>query len=182
MKKFLLILLLLLLPFSVARAYPGETKGFGLLRWGMSVSDVKHLYHDAVPVKKINSDFADTVWVVTIPDAHGEMGIDSEVFAACYFSDNRLITIQLPIDGDTEDIDTIRSHQLSRMISLYGIPDIENEQGSTIWEGVVTSIYLSPGIVMKGNKSVFFITLLDMQSGIKNLRENKDKEALVREG
>ena len=134
----------------------------------MSVSDVKHLYHDAVPVKKINSDFADTVWVVTIPDAH--------------FSDNRLITIQLPIDGDTEDIDTIRSHQLSRMISLYGIPDIENEQGSTIWEGVVTSIYLSPGIVMKGNKSVFFITLLDMQSGIKNLRENKDKEALVREG
>lgn len=42
--------------------------------------------------------------------------------------------------------------------------------------------YLSPGIVMKGNKSVFFITLLDMQSGIKNLRENKDKEALVREG
>ena len=120
--------------------------------------------------------------MVTIPDAHGEMGIDSEVFAACYFSDNRLITIQLPIDGDTEDIDTIRSHQLSRMISLYGIPDIENEQGSTIWEGVVTSIYLSPSIVMKGNKSVFFITLLDMQSGIKNLRENKDKEALVREG
>ena len=61
MKKFLLILLLLLLPFSVARAYPGEKEGFGLLRWGMSVSDVKHLYHDAVPVKKINSDFADTV-------------------------------------------------------------------------------------------------------------------------
>lgn len=182
MKKFLLIFLLLLVPFSFACAYPGEKEGFGLLRWGMSVSDVKHLYHDAVPVKKINSDFADTVWVVTIPDAHGEMGIDSEVFAACYFSDNRLITIQLPIDGDTEDIDTIRSHQLSRMISLYGIPDIENEQGSTIWEGVVTSIYLSPGIVMKGNKSVFFITLLDMQSGINNLRENKDKEALVREG
>lgn len=182
MKKFLFIFLLLLVPLSTACAYPGETEGFGLLRWGMSVSEVKHLYHDAVPVKEINPDFADTVWVVTIPDAHGEMGIDSEVSAACYFSDNRLITIQLPIDGDTEDIDTIRSHQLNRMISLYGIPDIEDEQGATIWEGVVTSIYLSPGIVMKGNKSVFFITLLDMQSGIKNLRENKDKEVLVREG
>lgn len=182
MKKFLLIFLLLLVPFSTACAYPGETEGFGLLRWGMSVSDVKHLYHNAVPVKEINLDFADTVWVVTIPDAHGEMGIDSEVSAACYFSDNRLTIIQLPIDGDTEDIDTIRSHQLNRMISLYGIPDIEDERGATIWEGVVTSIYLSPGIVMKGNKSVFFITLLDMQSGIKNLRENKDKEALVREG
>ena len=182
MKKFFLIFLLLLVPLSTACAYPGETEGFGLLRWGMSVSEVKHLYHNAFPVKEINPDFADTVWVVTIPDTHGEMGIDSEVSAACYFSDNRLTIIQLPIDGDTEDIDTIRSHQLNRMISLYGIPDIEDEQGATIWEGVVTSISLSPGIVMKGNKSVFFITLLDMQSGIKNLRENKDKEALVREG
>lgn len=182
MKKFLFIFLLLLVPLSTACAYPGETEGFGLLRWGMSVSEVKHLYHDAVPVQEINPDCADTVWVVTIPDAHGEMGIDSEVSAACYFSDDRLTIIQLPIDGDTEDIDTIRSHQLNRMISLYGIPDIEDEQGATIGEGVVTSIYLSPGIVMKGNKSVFFITLLDIQSGIKNLRENKDKEALVREG
>ena len=68
------------------------------------------------------------------------------------------------------------------MIPLYGIPDIEDEQGFTIWEGVVTSIYLSPGIVMKDNKSAVFITLLDMQSCMKNIRENKDKEALVREG
>ena len=103
MKKFLLTFLLLLVPLSTACAYPGETEGFGLLRWGMSVSDVKHLYHDAVPVKEINPDFADTVWVVTIPDPHGEMGIDSEVSAACYFSDNQLTIIQLPIDGDTED-------------------------------------------------------------------------------
>lgn len=182
MKKFLLTFLLLLVPLSTACAYPGETEGFGLLRWGMSVSDVKHLYHDAVPVKEINPDFADTVLVVTIPDPYGEMGIDSEVSAACYFSDNRLTIIQLPIDGDTEDIDTIRSRQLNRMISLYGIPDIEDEQGFTIWEGVVTSIYLSHGIVMKDNKSAFFITLLDMQNCIKNPRENKDKEALVREG
>lgn len=42
--------------------------------------------------------------------------------------------------------------------------------------------YLSHGIVMKDNKSAFFITLLDMQNCIKNPRENKDKEALVREG
>ena len=35
---------------------------------------------------------------------------------------------------------------------------------------------------MKDNKSAFFITLLDMQNCIKNPRENKDKEALVREG
>ena len=177
MKKFLLIFLLLLVPLSTACAYPGETEGFGLLRWGMSVSEVKHLYHDAIPVKEVNPDCADTVWVVTIPDAHGEMGIDSEVSAACYFSDDRLTIIQLPIDGDTEDIDTIRSHQLNRMISLYGIPDIEDEQGFTIWEGVVTSIYLSHGIVMKDNKSAVFITLLDMQSCMKNIRENKDKEA-----
>lgn len=182
MKKFLLIFLLLLVPLSTACAYPGETEGFGLLRWGMSVSEVKHLCHDAIPVKEVNPDCADTVWVVTIPDAHGEMGIDSEVSAACYFSDDRLTIIQLPIDGDTEDIDTIRSHQLNRMISLYGIPDIEDEQGFTIWEGVVTSIYLSHGIVMKDNKSAVFITLLDMQSCMKNIRENKDKEALVREG
>ena len=104
MKKFLFIFLLLLVPLSTACAYPGETEGFGLLRWGMSVSEVKHLYHDAVPVKEINPDCADTVWVVTIPDVHGEMGIDSEVSAACYFSDDRLTIIQLPIDGNTEDI------------------------------------------------------------------------------
>lgn len=175
MKKFLFIFLLLLVPLSTACAYPGETEGFGLLRWGMSVSEVKHLYHDAVPVKEINPDCADTVWVVTIPDVHGEMGIDSEVSAACYFSDDRLTIIQLPIDGDTEDIDTIRSHQLNRMISLYGIPDIEDEQGFTIWEGVVTSIYLSHGIVMKDNKSAVFITLLDMQSCMKILEKIRIK-------
>ncbi len=95
MKKILLVLMLLFLPFFVVEAFPNEPAGYANLYWGESLSNVKR--HYATNFIKYNGQ-AGATYIVSIPDAHGELGVKGQAWAICSFTDNRLwgITLYFP--------------------------------------------------------------------------------------
>lgn len=146
MKKFVLILLLLLCPFTFVNAFQNEPDGFCLLKWGMTPQDVEKLY----PIEYMEHTFDNhDCYSVSIPDAYGQMGVYGGIEVGCDFIDNRLVqmTIELPAldDASADDIGYYISENLTK---VYGAPydpyidcpNIEDDHLHVNWYGDKTVI------------------------------------------
>ena len=120
LKKFILILLLLLCPFTFVNAFQNEPDGFCLLKWGMTPQDIEKIY----PIEYTEHTFDNhDCYNVSIPDAYGQMGVYGGTEVVCDFVDNRLvqITIDLPSLDNASD-DDIRYYISENLIKVYGTP------------------------------------------------------------
>jgi hypothetical protein len=138
MKKVILALLLLFLPLSMADAYQHEPSGFGGLYWGMPVTQVKQRYRTTF--FKYGSQGID-MYMVTIPDASGELGLRGMYSTVCSFQYNRLIMITIPIFRTRTTVDKDYEEELGFLTNLCGTPRTA-PNGMKIWNGPVTCMGL----------------------------------------
>lgn len=138
MKKILLVLMLLFLPFSVVEAFPNEPAGYANLYWGESLSNVKR--HYATNFIKYNGQ-AGATYMVSIPDAHGELGVKGHAWAICSFTDNRLWGITLYFPRNDVDIERGFQNQRKYLTSICG--EAKYNKGYYTWFGNTTVMGLS---------------------------------------
>lgn len=136
MKKIVLALLLVLLPLSISDAYQHEPGGFGRLYWGMPITQVKQSYR--TNFFKYGNDGID-IYMVTIPDAHGELGLLGQYSTLCYFQNDRLVMITIPIFRSRNSVDKDYREQLEFLTKLCGAPRTTSK-GRKYWSGSVTDM------------------------------------------
>lgn len=130
LKKIVLILCLMFLPVTMAEAYPNEPNGYASLYWGEDISQVQQSYETSfLQYKDMGA-----AYLVTIPDARGELGMLGRLYIVCWFdstSSLRGITIFIPrMEYEVESTfkDSIRD-----IAATCGAPIIRN--GIALWFG-----------------------------------------------
>lgn len=152
MKKLLLILLLILMPFSVAEAFPNEPAGFAKMYWGETLNDVKHNYSTSF-LRYYGK--TGVLYMVTIPDAYGELGIKGRSWPICYFYHNKLSSITFFFPREADSLDKDYKDMREYLTSICGRPVYRN--GYDFWYGNTTVMS------MHKLKDGFSIILLDSQ-------------------
>lgn len=139
MKKFLLAILLLILPWSVADAYRNEPMGFGNLWWNMSVSDMSEQYF---PVPQGDTDNGISLYLVRIPDANGELGLKGTQYLRCGFQNDELKNIEIFLlqPKSPEEQDIVYKNTVYDLTQLFGKP--VNEEGFPAWFGTSTVVFV----------------------------------------
>lgn len=138
MKKLLLAILLLILPWSVADAYRNEPMGFGHLWWNISVSDMSEQYF---PIPQGEGENGSSVYLVRVPDANGELGLKGAQYLLCYFQNDELKNIEIFLlqPKSPEEQDMVYKNTVYDLTQLFGKP--VNEEGATAWYGTSTVIF-----------------------------------------
>lgn len=95
MKKLILTILLFVLPISLIDAYPNEPSGYASMYWGESLNKVKARYNTSF--LRYNQARTGALYMVTIPNAYGELGMLGRVNVICFFDNDRLSHITIPI-------------------------------------------------------------------------------------
>ena len=130
LKKVIFILYLLFLPITIAKAYPNEPNGYASLYWGESVGQVQLNYN----ISYLRYTNRGNAYLVTIPNANGELGMLGQVSIICYFDNTnslRSITIFMPRAGyqvESTFYDCIRD-----IADTCGAPTMRN--GAAVWSG-----------------------------------------------
>lgn len=138
MKKVVLALLLLFLPLSMVDAYQHEPSGFGGMYWGIPITQVKQRYRTTF--FKYGSQGID-MYMVTIPDACGELGLRGMYSTVCSFQNNRLIMITIPIFRTRATVDKDYEEELGFLTNLCGTPRTA-PNGMKMWSGPITCMGL----------------------------------------
>lgn len=139
MKKIILMVLLIFMPMSFADAFPNEPNGYGQLYWGESLADVKKTYNTEFLGYAYN--YMVSMYLVTIYDTNGELGLTGKVKAICEFTQGRLYSIVIFIGRNPQDID--RSYTSAHNY-LTGICGPSYKQGKyDVWNGKTTLMGLS---------------------------------------
>lgn len=130
LKKIVFILCLMFLPVTMAEAYPNEPNGYASLYWGEDISQVQQSYETSF----LQYTDMGAEYLVTIPDAKGELGMLGRVYIVCCFdstSSLRGITIYIP--RMKYEVESTFKGSIRDIAATCGAPVIRN--GAALWFG-----------------------------------------------
>lgn len=169
MKNVLFVLLFLLMPFSLVKAYPNESAGYARLYWGESLNDVKSNY--TTTFLNYNGQSSVTYWV-NIPNANGELGFKGQVIAFCNFTNDRLVSISITPSKNSKNPEKDYQDKLSYLISICG-PATHRGDGYAYWLG------RSSVMDIRKENYGFDITLIETRAFIGTLQKvNKQQRSM----
>lgn len=96
--------------------------------------------HYATNFIKYNGQ-AGATYIVSIPDAHGELGVKGQTWAICFFTDNRLWGITLYFPRNDADIERDFQNKRKYLTSICG--EAKYNKGYYTWFGNTTVMGLS---------------------------------------
>lgn len=135
LKRIVLILCLIFLPVTMAEAYPNEPNGYASLYWGEDISQVKQSYKTSY----LQSTDKGAAYLVTIPDARGELGMLGRVHVICYFDTaGSLNDITIFIPRTIYEVESTFEDSIRDIAATCGAPVIRN--GVALWLGKQTII------------------------------------------
>ena len=153
MKKLILTILLFVLPISLIDAYPNEPSGYASMYWGESHNKVKARYNTSF--LRYNQARTGALYMVTIPNAYGELGMLGRVNVICFFDNDRLSHITIPIFRKPEEIENTYRDSLRDLKSICGTP--KYFANSAVWNGNITMMGLAK------NEAGVAIELMDVR-------------------